>query len=85
MGVETKPSEFDNLKTQGKLLGLHVERHKSFDTTREGSGDLYVQQRKAIFQFETGGTGNPPSLIRYATAEQVRSFLFEREAKVDPF
>jgi hypothetical protein len=79
MGIETEPSEFDHLQRRGKSLGLHVERHRVFDPSAPG-GDLYVQQRRAIYNFE-GGTGNPPSLLRYATAEQVRTFLSERVSK----
>jgi hypothetical protein len=77
MGTETDQIEFDHLKRRGKALGLHVERHRVFDPAAHG-GDLYVQERKAIYAFN-GGQGNPPSLLRYATAEQVHNFLFERE------
>ena len=79
MGIETEPSEFAHLQRRGKSLGLHVERHRVFDPAANG-GDLYVQQRKAIYNFE-GGTGNPPSLLHYANAEQVHEFLLERESK----
>ncbi len=79
MAVETEPSEFDKLQRRGKALGLHVERHRVLDPSAQG-GDLYVQQRRAIYNFE-GGQGNPPSLMRYATADQVHQFLAERESK----
>ena len=81
MGTETEPTEFENLQRRGKLLGLRVDRHKSFDPITDNGGDLYLQQRKAIFQYETGSTGNPPSLLKFATAEQVAAYLSEREAK----
>jgi hypothetical protein len=78
MGAETEPSEFDNLQSRGKSLGLHIERHHAFNPVAH-NGDLYVQQRKAIYLFN-GGVGNPPTLLQYATAEQVKQFL-ERESK----
>ena len=82
MSAETDAAEFDRLKAIGKDLGLHVERHKVFDPlTHNGGGDLYVQQRRAIFYYQ-GGKGNPPSLLRYATAERVREFLTERAKQV---
>lgn len=80
MGAETPNGELEKLKRQGKQKGLHVERHRVFDPLSRG-GDLYVQQRRAIYEFQ-GGIGNPPSLIRYATAEKVQQLLAEHENKI---
>jgi hypothetical protein len=80
MGVETEASELEHLQRRGKALGLHVERHRAAFDPVIHAGDLYIQERKAIYAFN-GGVGNPPSLLHFATAEQVSAFLFERESK----
>jgi hypothetical protein len=76
---ETEESELTNLQRRGKALGLHVERHRAFDPLIH-AGDLYVQERRLRYAFN-GGVGNPPSLRTHATAEEVSTYLFERESK----
>ncbi len=80
MARETDQEEFDLLDKRAKALGYHLQRHKVFDPCMPYGGDLYIQRRKAIYEFE-GGTGDPPSLLRYASAEQIHQFLFERESE----
>jgi len=82
MTEETSAAELDRLKFMGKQIGLHVEQHKVFDRLSH-RGDLYVQRRRAIFHFE-GGRGNPPSLLRYASADEVKEFLIEQARQVLP-
>lgn len=77
MSSETDAIEFDLLVKRGGALGLYVQRHKQYDPCAPG-GDLYVQEQRGRF-LRAGGVGNPPSLLRYATAEQVHEFLQRME------
>lgn len=73
MTTETDQITFDLLRARAANRGFHLQRHKVWDPCARG-GDLYIMEQKARW-LRGGNTGNPPSLMRYATAEQVSDFL----------
>ena len=71
--AETSDQDFDLLVMRGKALGLFVQRHRYYDPCRPG-GDLYVTELKGRW-LRMGKTGNPPSILKFATADTVSNFL----------
>jgi hypothetical protein len=69
MATETPEMEFDLLVRRARIVGMYVNRHRVWDPLSDNSGDLYLMERK------TRQNPRPPSLLRYATAEQIADAL----------
>lgn len=67
----TDEMELDLLRRRAYHCGMYVERHKRSDIC---GGDLYLQERRSR------GNPKPPSILRFATADQVHDALREVEA-----
>lgn len=75
MASETSQMELDLLQRRAELVGMYVNRHRQWDPLTDSGGDLYLMERK------TRRNPKPPSMLRYATAEQINDALaiIERE------
>lgn len=72
--AETSEMELDLLRRRAARCGHFVQRHRAADTMI--GGDLYLQQRRSTTN------PRPPSLLKYATADQVHAALAEVERKM---
>jgi hypothetical protein len=67
-------TELSVLQRKARPLGFHVAEHKQFDPCR-GNGPYFVVPKRRNKQ-----EGYQPTLLRYATAQEVTDFL-NREAE----
>ena len=65
---ETDTAELEFIQRKADALNLYVNRHKQYDPLLPG-GDLYLMRKKKF------GSEHEPSILRYATADQIWSFL----------
>jgi hypothetical protein len=71
MSAETDELEFDLTRVRCEREGFYLGRHKNFDPTL-GGGDLYVMPTRKFRDQRN------PSLLSYATSDEVHHFLNER-------
>jgi hypothetical protein len=69
--AETDDIEFDLLRRRADEAGFFVQRHRDYDPCR-GGGDLYLQEKRELRR------DRMPSLLKYATADQIHEFLNRR-------
>lgn len=79
MATETSEMEFDLLARFAREAGFFVKREKLFDPARTG-GDLFLQESDRASRAVSAKDGKQnvfimPSLLRYATAEQIYQYI----------
>ena len=72
--AETPELELDLLRRRAAACGMFVQRHRVADTML--GGDLYLQPRR------TTTNPRPPSILKYARADQVHAALAKAERKM---
>jgi hypothetical protein len=75
MSAETSQMELDLLVRRAKANGMYVNRHKQWNPMSDDGGDLYLMPRKT-FRDE-----KMPTVLKYATAEQVHQELARIEQR----
>lgn len=67
----TDEMELDLLRKRADFVGCYVQRHKNADIF---GGDLYLMERR------TPRNPRPPTLLKYASADQISDALAEIES-----
>jgi hypothetical protein len=63
-------TEFDLLRRRAEPLGLHVQRHRTWDPAR-GGGDLYIMPKRR-YRGE-----HVETYLKYSTVDEIHKFLNE--------
>jgi hypothetical protein len=72
MPLVSEDHELFTLRNAARPLGYWVGLHRNFDAAR-GGGPFYVMHAKSSPRYEQHW--NDPTVLKYATAEQVEDFL----------